>query len=88
MFAQQGKQKRADTLFNKFSFVKAAEVYKELIANKYNEDYATRKLADCYALLRDPKNASRYYKKVVAQEKVPIEYYYSYAQSLRGIKDY
>jgi outer membrane protein OmpA-like peptidoglycan-associated protein/tetratricopeptide (TPR) repeat protein len=88
VFSQQGKQKRADTLFNKFSFVKAAEVYKELIANKYNEDYATRKLADCYALLRDPKNASRYYKKVVAQEKVPIEYYYSYAQSLRGIKDY
>ena len=88
MFSQQGKQKRADTLFNKFSFVKAAEVYRELIDNKYNTDYATRKLADCYALLRDPKNASRYYKKVVTQEKVPIEYYYSYAQSLRGIKDY
>jgi outer membrane protein OmpA-like peptidoglycan-associated protein/tetratricopeptide (TPR) repeat protein len=87
-FPQQGKQKRADTLFNKFSFVKAAEVYKELIENKYNADYATRKLADCYALLRDPKNASRYYKKVVAQENVPVEYYYSYAQSLRGIKDY
>jgi len=88
MFSQQGKQKRADTLFNKFSFVKAAEVYRELIDNKYNTDYATRKLADCYALLRDPKNASRYYKKVVTQDKVPVEYYYSYAQSLRGIKDY
>lgn len=88
MFSQQGKQKRADTLFNKFSFVKAAEVYRELIDNKYNTDYATRKLADCYALLRDPQNASRYYKKVVTQEKVPIEYYYSYAQSLRGVKDY
>ena len=88
MFSQQGKQKRADTLYNKFSFVKAAEVYRELIENKYNADYATRKLADCYALLRDPKNASRYYKKVVTQENVPVEYYYSYAQSLRGIKDY
>ncbi|WP_370479808.1 OmpA family protein [Tamlana flava] len=88
VFAQQGKQKKADTLFNKFSFVKATEVYKELIANNYNKDYATRKLADCYALLRDPKNASKYYKKVVEQDNVPVEYYYSYAQSLRGIENY
>ncbi|MBD0832816.1 OmpA family protein [Aestuariibaculum sp. TT11] len=88
VFAQQGQQKKADTLFNKFSFVKAAEVYKELIAKDYNKDYATRKLADCYALLRDPKNASKYYEKVVKQDNVPVEYYYSYAQSLRGIKKY
>ncbi|MFD0988586.1 OmpA family protein [Mariniflexile jejuense] len=87
-FSQQGKQKKADTLFNKFSFVKAAEVYNELIANNYNKDYATRQLADCYAYLRDPNNASRYYKNVVKQEKVPIEYYYKYAQSLRGMKKY
>ncbi len=87
-YAQPGKQKRADTLFNKFSFVKAAEVYKDLIKNNYNKDYATRQLADCYAYLRNPAAASRYYKKVVEQENVPIDYYYSYAQSLRGIKKY
>ena len=78
LFAQYGKQKRADTLFNKFSFVKAADVYKDLIANNYNKDYATRRLADCYAYLRNPQKASRYYKRVVEQENVPIEYYYSY----------
>lgn len=87
-FSQQGKQKRADTLFNKFSFVKAAKAYKELINNNYNKDYATRQLADCYAFLRDPRNANRYYKNVVEQENVPIEYYYKYAQSLRGMKKY
>ena len=87
-FAQYGKQKKADTLFNKFSFVKAADEYKELIENNYNKDYATRRLADCYAYLRDPNNAAIYYKKAVEQENVPIEYYYSYAQALRGIKDY
>ncbi|MCL5128077.1 OmpA family protein [Algibacter sp. L4_22] len=87
-FAQQGKQKRADTLFNKFSFVKAANVYRELIQKDYNRDYATRQLADCYALLRDPRNASRYYKSVVKQDNVPVEYYYKYAQSLRGMKKY
>ena len=88
VFSQQGKQKRADTLFNKFSFVKAAKVYRELINNNYNKDYATRQLADCYAYLRDPRNASRYYKSVVKQKNVPIEYYYKYAQSLRGTKKY
>ncbi len=87
-FSQQGKQKRADTLFNKFSFVKAAKVYRELIQNNYNKDYATRQLADCYSYLRDPRNASRYYKSVVKQENVPVQYYYKYAQSLRGIKKY
>lgn len=87
-YAQQGKQRRADTLFNKFSFVKAAEVYRELIQKNYNKDYATRRLADCYAYLRDPKNAARYYKSVVKQDNVPINYYYSYAQALRGIKKY
>lgn len=87
-FSQQGKQKRADTLFNKFSFVKAAKVYRELIQNNYNKDYATRQLADCYSYLRDPKNASRYYKSVVKQEDVPVDYYYKYAQSLRGMKKY
>ena len=88
IYAQPGKQKKADTLFNKFSFVKAAEVYKELIKNNYNKDYATRQLADCYAYLRNPAAATRYYKSVVEQENVPIEYYYSYAQALRGIKKY
>jgi hypothetical protein len=29
-----------------------------------------------------------YYKKVVEQPNVPVEYYYSYAQALRGVKDY
>ncbi|MDO5980695.1 OmpA family protein [Flavivirga spongiicola] len=88
VFSQQGKQKRADTLFNKFSFVKAAKVYRELIQNNYNKDYATRQLADCYAYLRDPRNASRYYKSVVKQKNAPVEYYYKYAQSLRGMKKY
>jgi outer membrane protein OmpA-like peptidoglycan-associated protein len=87
-FAQQSKQRRADTLFNKFSFVKAAKLYRELVQNNYNRNYATRKLADSYAYLRDPRNATRYYRSAVKQKNVPIEYYYKYAQSLRGMKKY
>jgi len=88
VFAQYGKQKNADNLFNKFSFVNASEVYKTLIENNFNTDYSIRQLADSYAFMRNPDSAAVYYKKAVEQNHVPIEYYYKYAQSLRGIKDY
>lgn len=87
-FAQYGSQKKADNLFNKFSFVSAAEEYHELIEKNYNSDYATRQLADSYAFLRNPDSAVVYYKKAVEQENIPVEYYYNYAQALRGIKKY
>ncbi|PKQ45508.1 OmpA family protein [Confluentibacter flavum] len=87
-FAQSGLQKKADNLYNKFSFYNAIEVYEELINKNYNSDYNTRQLADCYAYQRNPEIAVIYYKKVVEQPNVPIEYYYKYSEALRGVKDY
>lgn len=87
-FAQSGMQKKADNLFNKFAFVNAADVYKELISKNYNADYATRQLADSYAFMRNADSAVVYYKKAVEQPNVSILYYYKYAQALRGVKDY
>ncbi len=86
--AQYGSQKKADNLFNKFSFVSAAEVYHNLIEKDFNADYATRQLADSYAYMRNPDSAVVYYQKAVQQENIPIEYYYNYAQALRGVKEY
>ncbi|WP_341215428.1 OmpA family protein [uncultured Wocania sp.] len=86
--AQYGSQKKADNLFNKFSFVSAAEVYHNLIEKDFNADYATRQLADSYAYMRNPDSAVVYYQKAVQQDNIPIEYYYNYAQALRGVKDY
>lgn len=88
IFSQQAKQRKADTLFNKFVFIKAIKLYQELVQNGYNKNYVTRKLADSYAMLRDPRNASKYYKIAINQKDVPIKYYYKYAQSLRGMKNY
>ena len=51
-------------------------------------DYATRQLADSYAYMRNPDSAVVYYKKAVAQENIPVDYYYNYSQALRGVKDY
>ena len=88
VFAQYGQQKKADNLFNKFSFAHASEVYKNLIKNDFNTDYSIRQLADSYAYMRNPDSAVVYYKKSVEQNNIPIEYYYEYAQSLRGVKNY
>ena len=37
-FAQYSSQKKADNLFNKFSFVSASKIYQELIEKNYNAD--------------------------------------------------
>lgn len=86
--AQYSSQKKADNLFNKFSFVNAVQVYHNLIEKDFNTDYATRQLADSYAFMRNPDSAVVYYKKVVEQPNAPIAYYYNYAQALRGVKAY
>jgi outer membrane protein OmpA-like peptidoglycan-associated protein len=87
-FAQYGSQKKADKLFYKYAFFDAAEVYHNLINKEFNAEYATRQLADSYAYMRNPDSAAVYYQKVVEQENIPIEYYYNYAQALRGTEDY
>lgn len=87
-FGQSGKLKRADRLYNSFSFVKAIEKYEKLIDTNFNKSYAMRKLGDSYMYLRKPKEAVEVYKYVVQQENVPEEYYYFYAQALRGIGNY
>jgi len=86
--AQFGKQKKADALYNSFSYVKAISVYKEMVANNYNADYAKRRLADSYSMLRDPQNASLYYAEVVKQPNIDSEYYLNYALALRALKKY
>ena len=86
--AQYGTQKRADALFDKYAYVKAVESYKKLVERGYNVDHAKRRLADSYTFLRDPKNAVIYYKDVVEQPNVSIEYYLGYAHALRGIQNY
>lgn len=86
--AQSGKQKKADRLFDDFAYVKAADLYKDLLEKDYNTSHNQRKLADTYSRLRDPENAVIYYEQVVQQPDVSPEYYYKYAQALRGVREY
>ncbi|TXE15233.1 OmpA family protein [Seonamhaeicola algicola] len=87
-FAQYGAQKKADNLFNTFSFANATEVYHKLIEKNFNTEYATRQLADSYAYMRNADSAVVYYEKVVKQNNAPTEYLYKYAQVLRAVGKY
>ncbi len=87
-FGQSGKIKRADRHYNSFSFVKAIDKYEKLIDTNFYKSYAMRKLGNSYMYLRKPKEAAEIYKHVVEQENTPEEYFYFYAQALRGIGDY
>ncbi len=86
--AQSGKQKKADRLYNDFAYLEATELYKELIEKDYNVAYNSKKLGDTYMMLRSPENAVHYYGDIIEDTTVSPEYYYKYAQALRGVKRY
>lgn len=86
--AQSGKQKKADRLYKDFAYLEATDVYKELIENEYNVTYNSKKLGDAYMMLRSPENAVFYYGDVIEDTTLSPEYYYKYAQALRGVKRY
>lgn len=86
--AQYGKQKKADKLFDDLAYYKATDVYKELIENDYNTTENKLKLGDAYMKLRSPENAVHYYGDVIEDTTISPEFYYRYAQALRGVKRY
>ncbi|MCM4158036.1 OmpA family protein [Gramella sp. AN32] len=86
--AQSGKQKKADKLFKEFAYLEATDVYKELIEKDYHVSENSKKLGDAYMMLRSPENAVFYYGDVIEEEGISPEYYYKYAQALRGVKRY
>lgn len=88
MQAQSGKQRKADRLYKNFAYLEATEVYKDLIEEEYNITYNSTRLGDAYMMLRSPENAVFYYGDVIEDTTISPEYYYKYAQALRGVKRY
>lgn len=86
--AQSGMQKKADRLYENFAYTKAIDVYSELLDKEYNTAHNQKRLADSYLHLRDPENAVALYAEVVKQPEISPEYYYKYAQVLRGVRRY
>lgn len=88
LYAQSGKVKQADKLFNKFSYMKAINLYKSALEKRPYDLHANKKLGDCYMLLRQPQKAVPYYKLAVKGHDIDANYYYAYAQALRASGEY
>ena len=86
LFAQKGSEKKAKALFEKRSYIQAAEMYEQLKENQS----VLQNLGDCYYNNSQMNDAVRVYGKLFLTHKDSLqpEYYFKYAQSLLGTADY
>lgn len=86
LFAQKVSEKKADRLFIKKSYVKAAEMYEQL-GDKQN---VLQNLGECYYSNYQMKDVVRVYGKLFLafKESITPEYYFKYAHALLGVGDY
>ncbi|WP_298507694.1 OmpA family protein [uncultured Kordia sp.] len=83
VFAQNDKTKKADKLYNRLEFVKAAEEYQE-IAIEEADAYVYEQLANCYYNLFKTKDAERWYSQTISEGNTKPDVYYKYAQMLKA----
>jgi len=83
---KKASEKKANSLFAKKSYVKAAELYEQV---KENQN-VLQNLGDAYHYNSQMKDAVRVYGKLFLtyKDSVKPEYYFRYAHSLLGIADY
>lgn len=79
--------KEADAQFELFNFEKASQLYTEAYQKKKTLK-ATERLAECYRLMRDFKQAASWYAILVETEGVKPEAFRWYAEMLRNNAKY
>lgn len=81
--AQTKDTKKADKLYNRLEYVKAAKAYQKLENKGKADGYVYKQTAECFYNIFDPEQASVYYSKAVASDQ-ESEVYYNYAQMLKA----
>ena len=80
--AQNNSTKKADKLFDRLEYVKAAQEYLKL-AEKSPNNYVIRKLADAYYNIFNTRNAEKWYAKII-DEDPDTEVIFRYAEMLKA----
>ncbi|WP_046755867.1 OmpA family protein [Kordia jejudonensis] len=83
VFAQNDRTKKADKLYNRLEYVKAAEEYLE-IAIDDADAYVYEQLANCYYNLFQTKDAERWYNQAITEGSTSADVYFKYAQMLKA----
>jgi len=81
--AQNDKTKKADKLYDRLEYVKAAEEYLE-IAIDDADAYVYERLANCYYNLFETEQAERWYSQAIAEGTTSADTYFKYAQMLKA----
>lgn len=87
----QTNLKKADALFNNFSYVDASKAYEECLQNIKKPSIQTLKnTADSYYFISDSRNALKWYRKLYeAQDNNLTDIYYlRYIESMKSVMDY
>lgn len=81
--AQNNDTKKADKLYSRLEYVKAAKAYQKIESKGKADGYVYKQIAECFYNIFDPEQATTYYAKAVATDQ-EAEIYYNYAQMLKA----
>ena len=82
ILAQNNSTKKADKLFDRLEYVKAAQEYLKL-AEKSPDNYVIGRLADAYYNIFNTKDAEKWYAKII-NEDPGAEIIFRYAEMLKA----
>ena len=88
-YAQKVKEAKANKEYEKYAYVDAIKTYERLFEKGYKSVEMLQNLGNAYYFKADLESAAKWYTELFAlTQDLDAEYYYRYAQSLKGIKDY
>lgn len=84
------QRKVADRFFNKYSYIKAGELYEEAVKNGDTSKYVLERLGDCYYNNSNSEKAAFWYKQVIEKfpDEVDNEYLLKYVQTQQSLGNY
>ena len=81
--AQTKDTKKADKLYSRLEYVKAAKAYQKIEKKGKADGYVYKQLGECFYNIFNPEQANIYYAKALATDQ-NAEVYYNYAQMLKA----
>lgn len=83
-----GQEKLADKFFKNYGYVKATELYEEVVKNGDESQHVLTRLGDCYYNNSNSEKAAFWYKEALDKYELDSEHLYKYIQSLKSLEKY
>lgn len=88
-FSQINALNRAEKSNEQFAYIKTIQILEKVAEKGYKSVDLFEKLGDAYYFTNQMKQAQKWYGELMAlNEKIDPEYYFRYAQSLKGVEKY